>query len=551
MITPNRKHIILAIATLFIIATSVAQNPKIKCYFNHPVNNSLSTGINAVYLNGTFPDTIVSYINNAKYTLDFAIYDFTSVAKDGVSKIATAVNNAYNRGVKIRWINNGSSGNTGMSLLSSSIPRISSPTGGSYGIMHNKFLIVDANSPNADEVYLITGSYNYSVEQTNTDYNNLLIIQDKNVASTYYDQFNQMWGGTDSIPNTTKSVFGTHKVTSTKHYFNVNGTQIDVHFSPKDTCGKYLTAVANSANNDLTAGIYTFTDNSIATAILNKYNNNVSVRVIEDQFSKTYSPYTTLSGPLGNSFVVYTGSGLYHNKIMVVDALLPSSDPQVATGSFNWTNAAETSNDENLIVVHDAAIANQYYQSICNNITVNGGSACVSPLPVDWVSFTASVNSDKGITLHWETSKEVNIKYFEMQHSIDGISYENIGQTKVEATNKYEFTDGKPNAGNNFYRIKEIDEDGGFTFSKVVGVYNRTAATINLYPNPTSTELNVLLPLRASNISFYNSVGKRLMEYDVHLKSSINIDVSRLAKGSYYVVIISDNEKTVKSFEKL
>ena len=532
------------------ITTSFAQNPKIKCYFNHPVNNAFSTGTNAVYLKGTFPDTIVSYINKSKYTLDFAVYNFTSVANDSVSKIATAVNNAYKRGVKIRWINDGSSSNKGLTLLNPLIPRISSPTGGSYTIMHNKFLVVDVNSPNPDDAFLLTGSYNYSVQQTNTDYNNIVVIQDQKVASAYYDQFNQMWGGKDSLPNTTLSAFGTHKVTSKNHYFNVNGTAVEVRFSPKDSCGVYLTKVANSANNDITYGIYTFTDNSIANVILNKYNSNLIVRGIEDNFSKTYSPYTTLSTPLGNNFAIYTGSGLYHSKVMVIDALMPSSDPQVATGSFNWTAAAETSNDENLIIFHDAVIANQYYQALCNDIAVNGGNPCVLPLPVKWLSFNANLTSNNVVTINWEISETINSSRFEVECSQNGIDFKKIGMVEISTNKNYQFVDENVNEGNNYYRIKQIDENGNFTFSKVVTVFNRYKTKVIVFPNPVTNQLNVSLPLDANHLSVYSSLGKKLMEYDVRLKSSLSIDVSHLAKGSYYIQVISDTQKTIKEFNK-
>jgi len=548
----NKKYLILASYIFVAITTSVAQNPKIKCYFNHPVNNALSTGTNAIYLIGTFPDTIVSYINNAKYSLDFAVYDFTSTAGDSVSIIATAVNNAYKRGIKIRWINNGSSSNKGMSLLNANIKRISSPNGSGYGIMHNKFLVVDVNSPDSNDAYVITGSYNYSVEQTNEDYNNLLIIQNQEVATAYYDQFNQMWGGTDSVPNLTLSAFGTHKTTSAHHYFNVNGTSVDVHFSPKDTCGKYLTAVVNSANNDLTFGIYTFTDNSIANAILSKYNNNVTVRGVEDVLSTTYSPYTTLSGPLGKDFIVYNGGSksLYHSKNVVVDALMPSSDPQVATGSFNWTNAAENSNDENLIVVHDSIIANQYYQSICNNISVNGGNACMMPLPVDWVSLAANILANNKANISWATANETNINHFEIERSNDGITFETIGKVNANHLKEYQFVDNKIVEGTNYYRIKEVDGDGSYTFSKVASVFDRTINTISIYPNPVANQLNILLPSNAKEIAIYNIIGKRLMQSSVSLQSSIKIDVSKMVTGSYYLEIIGDNYKTVKNFVK-
>ena len=534
----------------FSISASNAQNPKIRCYFNHPVNNSYSTGTNATYLKGTFPDTIVSYINKAKYTLDFAVYNFTSVANDSVSKIATAVNNAYKRGVKIRWINDGSSSNSGMKLLNTSIPRISSPTGGSYTIMHNKFVVVDINSPNTDDVFLITGSYNYSVQQTITDYNNLVVIQDQKVATAYYDQFNQMWGGTDTLPNTTLSAFGTHKVTSKNHYFNVNGTPVDVRFSPKDSCGVYLAKVANSASNDLTYGIYTFTDNTIANIILNKYNSKLIVRGIEDNFSKTYTPYSTLSTPLGNNFVIYTGSGLYHSKVMVADALMPSSDPQVATGSFNWTAAAENSNDENLIVIHDPIIANQYYQALCNDIAVNGGNSCVLPLPVKWLSLTASFESDK-TTINWEIADKLNANSFEVERSQDGIRFEKMGVVEVTTNNKYQFVDISAHEGYNYYRLKQVDDNGIFTYSNVVNVYNRSKNSLVAYPNPVFNQLKVFLPLNANYLTVYSSVGIKLMEFDVRSRSSLKIDVSHLAKGGYYIQVQSNDLKTIKEFNKL
>ncbi len=548
----NRAICITAVFLIFTIAYLHAQNSKIKCYFNHPVNNSLSTGTKAVYLKGTFPDTISAYINRAKYSLDFAIYAYTSVANDSVSQIAKAVNRAYKRGVKIRWINNGSSSNTGMSMIDSSIQVLSSPNTSSYGLMHNKFVVIDINSPDSNDVYLITGSYNFSVQQTNKDYNNLVILQSKQVATAYYKQFNQMWGGTDTVPNLLKSAFGTHKVTSTNHYFNVNGTLVQVHFSPKDSCTYYLTKVVNSANNDLAFGVYAFTDNNIATAILNKYNSNLTVRGIEDAFGKTYSPYTTLSSPLGNNMVVYTGTGLYHSKIMVVDALLPASDPQVATGSFNWSGAAQSSNDENLIIIHDAAITNQFYQALCNDISVNGGAPCLSPLPVIWSSFNVSLSSINNVTnLNWGIENEINANHFEIERSLDGISFNSIGNVTVTAQNKYQFVDENIQEGFNFYRIKQVDENGSFSFSKILNVYNRPKSKLIVYPNPVSNLLNVLLPLDANRLSIYSSVGTKLMEYDVHLKSSLNIDVSHLAKGGYYIQVQSNNLKTIKEFNKL
>jgi hypothetical protein len=380
---------------------SSAQNSKIKCYFNHPVNNAISTGQNAIYLNGTFPDTIAAYINRAKYTVDIALYNYTSTAGSIVAKLATAVNNAYNRGVIIRWIYDGSSSNTGLSLLNAGIQTFASPINSGY-IMHNKFVVIDANSATASDPFAITGSYNWSTQQTNTDYNNIIIVQDKPVALAYYNEFNKMWGGSGPTPNVGAAVFSTSKTASAQTSFNVNGTTVELYFSPKDNAGTHLQNAINTANDDLFFGIYAFTDNSIANLINTKYNAGINVRGIMDVFSQTYTPYTTLNSVLGSNMIVYNSTGLYHNKIMIVDAFDSTSDPLVCTGSFNWSLSAETSNDENSIIVHDPFIANQYYQSLCQNFTDFGGIPCIAaPCPG---GPTVIVSSLTGASYQWQIS---------------------------------------------------------------------------------------------------------------------------------------------------
>src|SRR5580698_3447407 len=113
---PKPQSPVISSACIFIFCVlfsfnGICQNPRIKCYFNHPVNTSISSGINAVYLNGSFADTIAAYINRAKYTVDIAQYDYTSSASDSTAVIATAANNAVLRGVIVRWIYDGSSSN--------------------------------------------------------------------------------------------------------------------------------------------------------------------------------------------------------------------------------------------------------------------------------------------------------------------------------------------------------------------------------------------------------------------------------------------------------
>jgi hypothetical protein len=116
-------------------------NAKIKVYFTQPVNTTISTGVNAASLGNKLFDTLGAYINRAKYTVDIAQYEYQTLS--GTDPIKTAINAAYARGVKIRFIqdNSQASSNSGVTSLTSAIPKLTSPASGgsacsgSYNIM--------------------------------------------------------------------------------------------------------------------------------------------------------------------------------------------------------------------------------------------------------------------------------------------------------------------------------------------------------------------------------------------------------------------------------
>jgi len=366
-----------------------AQNTNIKVYFNHMPNTSVSLG-HTPYFTQYFADTVAKLINNAKYSVDIAQYDYTSGSL--VNPIATACNAAAARGVIVRWIYCGTEPNSALSLLSSRVHTESSPTSGMQTgyIMHNKFVVVDANSSNPTDAIISTSSFDWSNEMSDEDYNNMVVIQDQKLSQAYDSQFNQMWGGTDSIPGPSPK-FSTNKTASTTTSFTVNGTPIQVYFSPLDGTAGQLNNVVNSANNEMYFGIYDFTiTNPVTNSMQAKYTSGVTGFGIEDQFGESSSPYTTLSasGVLGTTnFKIYSGSYIYHNKVICVDPNHPGSDPQVGCGSYNWTSTASNVSDENFMVIHDATVANEYYQSLCADFASLGGAACTSYLGIEKYDF--------------------------------------------------------------------------------------------------------------------------------------------------------------------
>ena len=367
-----RRYLQAALFFCFILITLNAKaGDKIKIYFNHPVDNTVSTAVSAVY-STHISDTVVAYINRAKYTIDVAMYNFLYSAS--FADIAGAINNALSRGVQLRWIYDGSSSNTGLTHLNAAIPTIASPTTASYGIMHNKVMIIDAYSSDPNDAVIYTGSMNWTSQQFNTDYNNVVFIQDSAMARAYTAEFNMMWGSTGAAPNAANEKFGPDKTDLGRHNFTVDGHQVELYFSPSDNTNTHIINAINTANTDLYFAMYTFTYNADATAIMNRKNAGVYVAGIDDAFSDSYTPYNTFTAGLGSNFISYHGTGLYHNKYMIVDPSNKCSDPLVETGSHNWSSSANTQNDENAVIIHSDTVANLYYQSFYKDFNIMGGS---------------------------------------------------------------------------------------------------------------------------------------------------------------------------------
>ncbi|MBE2289204.1 MAG: T9SS type A sorting domain-containing protein [Chitinophagaceae bacterium] len=367
----TNSYLSFATGVLLLLTTATNAQNKIKYYFNKPVNTSVSKGVNAQYLNNCMGDTVVAYINRSKYTLDIAVYNYTST----FPAIATAVNNAHARGVRVRWIYDSSSSNTGIPLLNGAINRTASPdASGSYNIMHNKFMIIDANSSNPADAIVWTGSSNWNSQQFNSDYNNAVVIQDQALAKAYRAHFNMMWGDTGLVPNKTLAKFGPDKTDLGNHIFTIEGKTVELYFSPSDGVNNKILSALNTANTDLYVGMSTFTYNSDASAMVSKKSAGVYVACIGDGSSTSSSVSSALTSGLGSTFISYPGPVLYHNKFMIVDASNKCSDPLVLTGSHNWTVSADTKNDENTLIIHDDTAANIYYQSFHANFTSMGGS---------------------------------------------------------------------------------------------------------------------------------------------------------------------------------
>jgi phosphatidylserine/phosphatidylglycerophosphate/cardiolipin synthase-like enzyme len=388
--------------TSFITAST--STGEIRVFFNRSVDSSFRVG--AARPLGTTGQRcvseIVARIAAATQTIDVAMYSSGEIALRDALKQAAA------RGVRVRYITDKSPSNLPFADTTGLGFRYEKST--NPDLMHNKFFIFDANS--VDKAWISTGSMNNSLGQLYNDPNNMIMIQDQALARVYTLEFEEMWGSTTALPNPTAAKYGPNKSKNTPRDVVIGGGKnIEVYFSPTDGATAAIVKEINNANSDVQFALLIHTSNETGTAILNAKNRGVKARGIVDKDTATTGDEFYFLARNGVSMRLSRDSSIFHHKYCVIDATNPASNPTLITGSHNWSAAAETKNDENLLVIHDAEIANIYLQEFearwkemarvgVNEVKIDGFDANIFPNPA-----TNSTN----ICLKSDTQRDVSI----------------------------------------------------------------------------------------------------------------------------------------------
>jgi surface protein len=188
--------------------------------------------------------------------------------------------------------------------------------------------------------------------------------------------------------------------------------------------------------------------------------------------------------------------------------------------------------------------------SIGNWIINDAGPSC-TPLPITLLSFTAQAQANNTALLQWATATETNNKGFYVERSPNGANWTDLTFVNSQATDgnssvqlNYQYTDNNPLAGENYYRLKQVDLNGTVAYSEVQELnFNKQ---LQVSPNPASGEVRVTLPTGASNVP-YKLIGT---DGKVILSGTMNniggygrISVSNISAGMYFLQIIINNTK--------
>ena len=369
--------------TTFVTAST--STGEMRVYFNRGVDTTFRVGT-AKPLATTGQrcvSELIARIAAATQTIDVAMYSSGEIA------IRDALKAAATRGVRVRYIADKSALNAIFSDTTGLGFRFEKRT--NPDLMNNKFFIFDANS--VDKAWLSAGSMNNSTGQLYTDPNNMIMIQDQALTRVYTLEFEEMWGSTTALPNAANAKYGPNKTRNTpKNVVIGGGKNIEVYFSPTDgTTGAIVNEIAN-AHTDLQFALLIHTANETGTAIFDAKRRGVNTRGIVDKDTATTGDEYYFLSRNGVSMRLYNDGSIFHHKYCVIDATNAASNPTLLTGSHNWSAAAETKNDENLLIIHDAAIANIYLQEFearwkeaarvgVKEVKIDGFEALIFPNP--------------------------------------------------------------------------------------------------------------------------------------------------------------------------
>ncbi|MEP2772267.1 MAG: LamG-like jellyroll fold domain-containing protein [Fulvivirga sp.] len=190
-----------------------------------------------------------------------------------------------------------------------------------------------------------------------------------------------------------------------------------------------------------------------------------------------------------------------------------------------------------------------------------GSSDASNPLPVSLISFEGE-KYGKSVKLEWKTSSELNNDYFEIEHSSDGYSFETLGIVKGHGTTTEEHTytmyHERPEEGYNFYRLKQVDYDGAYSYEgQVVSVYfgseNKQILMVP-FPNPTTADnLNVKVEINDGQalIELFDVLGNRQLTKVISNESLIGGELQMkvpedIAPGIYIIKLRQGADTVVK-----
>jgi phosphatidylserine/phosphatidylglycerophosphate/cardiolipin synthase-like enzyme len=306
-------------------------------YFTDP-----ATINNPADLTGSIVEKLVEQINGAQNSIHIAAFEFN------LTPVAEALIAADGRGVEVRWVADdefgleadGEADHGQFAMLQDA--GIEVRDDGRSALMHNKFIIFDGQ-------VVWTGSTNLTRNDNFRNNNNVLVLRSQRVAQMYEAEFREMWEEARFGPRSPSTL--------DEQATTIDGTPVRVIFAAEDEALDEIIPLVEGAEESIHFMAFSFTNAELGAAMLERAEAGVEVQGIfelrgsQTEFSRLRPLYCA------DVAVRQDGNpGTFHHKVIVIDG------KTVITGSLNFSDNANDSNDENVVVVTNPEIAAHYLQ---------------------------------------------------------------------------------------------------------------------------------------------------------------------------------------------
>jgi phosphatidylserine/phosphatidylglycerophosphate/cardiolipin synthase-like enzyme len=312
---------------------TVAEDFNYDVYFTDVITTGTDTALE---------EALLSLINGAGTSIDAALYGLNR------QSIVTALIAAHGGGVTVRVVadNDARNGTYKAAYEQLKGAGIEIRTDADDPFEHNKFLVFDGQT-------VWTGSTNLTDTGFTANANNAISTTSPYLAGLYSTEFNEMWGG----------AYGDDKTDNTTHMLTYNGDKlVESYFSPTDYVAYAVHKELAAADSSIYFAMFVWTDGMLADTVIERMDAGVTVSGVWDALGAgdDDSQDDELCAAGAAIKIGSPPSGKVHHKFAVVD--VDGSDPTVILGSYNWSSGGAYENDENTLIIHDATLAQSYYQ---------------------------------------------------------------------------------------------------------------------------------------------------------------------------------------------
>ena len=370
-----------------------------------------------------------------------------------------------------------------------------------------------------------------------------------------------------TVPNAASSSF-TATVPTTAlpmgfHFLNIRCKDSDGRWGLFECRGFYISNAVTNVANIAAAEYFIDTDpgvgNGIAVTVPSGASSSFVVTVPTNALTEGFHFVAIRTKDANGNWGLFESRGFYISQQasnvtdMTAAEYFIDTDPGVGNAfaftipaaqnisqNFALNVPAGTPNGTHLLAIRTRNAAGQWSLFETDTFEVNGA------LPLRLLYFTGQRDNDKTV-LQWKTDNEINTSHFEIEKSRDGIAFKKMSTVpskNMPGVHSYTADDTQPYDGVNFYRLRQVDLNGSYTYSTIVKVlFNKPLTALQLYPNPATKYVQLVYSGRQKNvmIQVYDAGGRQVISTLLTNQAPLQLAVDRLPAGKY-IVQLNDGE---------